>query len=478
MNILVVAAELSPYAGDTPAAESIASLVKALRQVGHAVTVALPRYPGFEAQGLLAACRLTPLLLANGSQVSVCDGQLASGAHLVLFDVPELFARAGVYGDASGDYPDNVHRFGLLSQAAAALVREFARRGHKPHVVHLHDWPAALAAAALAQDPDLEVATVLTIHDARRQGETDPQQLDDQGLALEPSIRELLLDGSRAIVLRAGVYCADALTTVSTRYAEQLRTEAYGGAVAAAIASCDKPVVGIENGIDYAVYNPATDPALVSHFTAADVSNKGRSKAALIRELGLDLDPERPLVIAIGSPTRNGGFDVLADAAAAVLKGDVTLVVAGNGDAAIAERLAALRPVHPETFAYLQRPHEATVRRLYAAADLAIAPARHEPCDPVPLLAQRYGAVPIARASGGTVDTVVDCDAALETGTGFLYDRDSGQALLGAVQRAVAAVRLPAWPRLRRRVMTKDLSWDRPARRYLAVYQQAIRARA
>jgi starch synthase len=478
MNVLLVAAELSPYAAQTPAADSVASLVKTLRQIGHAVTVALPHYPGFEQQGLLAARRLTPLSLPGGGEVSVYDGQLASGARLVLFDAPELFDRPGVYGDETGDYPDNARRFGLLSLGATALIGELGRQGQLPDVAHLHDWPAALVPVLLTQEPNLTVPTTFTVHDARRQGAAEAEQLAALGAELDSGTQQLLLEHGRINLLGCGVYFADALTTVSTQYAERLRGPAHGEALFRAIASCDKPVVGIENGIDYSIYNPATDPALISRYTAADVSNKGRCKTALIQQLGLELELERPLIAASGHLCEQAGFVSLADAAPALLKSDMTLIVAGDGDVGLKQRYQQLGSRFPATFGYIERPDAATLRRLVAAADLVIAPARHEPCDPLPLIAQRYGALPIARASGGTLDTVVDCDLALQTGSGFLYAEDSSHDLLGATQRGVAAYRSEGWSELRWRVMARDLSWDRPTRRYLLVYREAVRARA
>ncbi len=474
----MVSAELSPYARETPAADSVASLTKTLRQVGEDVTLALPRYPGFEAQGLLLARRLSPVVLEDGTEFSVFDGQLPSGARLVLFDAPESFQRSGIFGEEGKEYADNVKRMSLFAQATVTWLRERVREGQGFDVVHLHDFAAAPVAAALSADSGVPIPSVLTIHDVRRQGDFSARELAVVRPLSEPGLAECFKLGSRLNLLKAGIQCADMLTTVSATYAEQLRTEELAGALAKVIAERDPPVVGIENGIDFAAYNPATDSALASHYTAEDISNKGRCKTAVIRQAGLELETDRPLVTASGELTREHGFDLVADAAASLLKGYVSLVVAGIPGAGTKRKLAAARKHFPETFAAIESVDDALLRRLVAGADLVICADETQPFYSVPLIAQRYGALPVARAVGSARDTLVDCDAALETGTGFAFRERSGEALLAAVQRGLAAMRSPAWPALRRRVMRRDLGWDRPTRRYLQVYRQAAASRA
>jgi starch synthase len=478
MDILMVSAELSPYARETPAADSVASLTKTLRQVGHDVTLALPRYPGFEAQGLLVARRLSPLVLDDGAEFSVFDGQLPSGARLVLFDAADSFQRAGVFGEEGKEYSDNAKRMSLFARATVAWIRERLRDGQGFDVVHLHDFAGAPVAAALGADSDLPIPNVLTIHDVRRQGELSARDLAVVRPLSEPDLAECFKLGSRLNLLKAGIQCTDVLTTVSTTYAEQLRTEETAGALARVIAESDPPLIGIENGVDFSTYNPATDPALVSHYTAEDVANKERCKTALIRQAGLELETDRPLVTASGELTREHGFDLVADAAASLLRGYVTFVVAGTPGPGTKRKLAAARKHFPDTFALIESVDDTLARRLMAGADLVLCADETQPFYAVPLIAQRYGALPVARAVGSVRDTLVDCDAALETGTGFAFRERSGEALLAAVQRGLAALRSPAWPALRRRVMRRDLGWDRPTRRYLQVYRQAAASRA
>jgi starch synthase len=480
MEILFVTAELGPLAGVSDAAGAVASLAKALRQLGHEVTVAMPRYRETERAGLLLARRLTPLVLPGGGEVTVCDGQLASGVRLALFDAPALFDRPGIYGEDDKPYADNAKRFGLLSQAAVALVRQREAQGGAFDLLHLHDWPGALVPLVLRRAPGPDVPTVLTVHDVRQQGVFPLRELELLGLGRDADAEEGVKLGSRVNVLKGGLLSAGAVTTVSPAYAQEMQSQELSGPLAAVISEMGRPIVGIVNGIDYATCNPATDPLIVSRFHAEDCANKGLSKTALVRELGLELDPERPLAACIGSATRDGGLDLLAAALPTVLKNALTVVVALRRAAQgpLVDRLEAALGQCRERCALVREADEAMEHRILSAADLLVVPARHVPCGSLQLVGQRYGAVPVVSGSGGHLDTVIDCDAGLTTGTGFMFDELSASALAQAVERALVAMRSPAWARLRRRVMRLDLGWDRPARRYLQVYRQAIGARA
>lgn len=477
MDILVVAAELSPYVRETPAADAVAALCKALRQLGHEVTVALPRHPGFEAGGLLVARRLTPLLVGEGGEVTVFDAQLASGAKLVLLDAQGVFERPFVYGEGASENAENPRRFGLLARGVAALVAQRANTGRPFDLVHGHDWPGALLPFAL-RELEPRPPVVLTIHDGRRDGVFGAKELEALGIPRELNTPEGVKFGSKISVLKGGVAFADALTTVSPSYARELLDPEATGAVAEALRLASRDVLGISNGVDYALYNPATDPVLVSRYDAENPSNKGRSKTAALRELGLELVFERPLFLLTGPVTKERGFDVLAQALPALLKNDLALVIAGRGegDASLEERISAAAEESRDRLAWVPAVEPGQLRRLFAAADFAVIAPRHEPSGELQLIAQRYGALPIAHAVGGLQDTVIDADAALETGTGFLFEKLTQKSVLGVVQRALAAYTSPAFPRLVRRVMRLDLAWDRPARRYAQVYRQLLAA--
>ncbi|HTV17915.1 MAG TPA: glycogen/starch synthase, partial [Polyangiaceae bacterium] len=459
MEILMVAAELSPYARAGETADSVAALSRMLVQLGHEVTVALPRYPSFEEQGLLVARRLTPLRLATGESVTVFDGQLGSGVKIALFDGPEFFARPGVYGEGEEPYADNPQRFALLAQAAAALAVQRAGQGQAFDVAHLHDWPGALAAIALAQT-DVPLPKVLTLHDLSRDGSFPARELKNLGIAEALDNEAGVRLGGQVSVLKGGIQMADAVTTVSPTYARDLAGPEHGGLLSPVFEARGEELSGILPGLDYAVHNPTVDTALPSRFNAENAGNKGSCKTALVRRLGLDLDPDRPLLVMAGPLTKERGADLLVPILPRILEGDATVVVAGvgTGNGSIVRSLAAKGLTERDNYAYIEHAEVDEERRLLAAADLWLSPSRYDRSASLIRRAQRYGAAPIALARGAVCDTVVDCDAELETGTGFTYAEPTPEALLGAIQRGLAAFRHPAGARLTRRLLRLDLS--------------------
>jgi starch synthase len=466
MDVLMLAAELGPHARATPAADSIAALAKSIRQLGHTVTLALPRTPGFVGSGLLLARRLSPLVLEPGLEVTVLDGQLASGVSLVLFDSPEFQAERPIFGaPGSAEAEADASRFSLFARAAAALVRERREHGKSVDVVHAHDWPAA-PVAALLNGPGAP-PTILTLHELVEERTYDPARASLLGPLLEePKARV----GARISPLRLGLLAARTVTTVSAGYAQALMASHF----APLFGGLSEPLVGVLPGVDYSTFNPATDAALESRFDAEDASNKGRSKTALIRSLSLELDTERPLLVALVSGMDEEGRAVFGKGLGRLLELDLTLVVAGALDGPLSQKIERLRAAHPDTLGLVGAGEDAELRRRLAAADFSLTARADTPAPYYELVSERYGALPIAAASGGVPDAVVDLDAELETGTGFLYSPGSVDDLVGAVQRALSAYRNPAFTRVRKRVMRRDLGWDRPARRYVQIYRNAL----
>ena len=481
MEITFVTTELAPFVKVGGLADVSAPLPKALRSLGHAVTLVMPRFAELEQQGLLLARRLTPLRFALGDrsfEVTLFDGRLASQVDLVVVDAPGLFDRAGVYGERGEDYPDNALRFAVLSRAAAELVRQRASTGRPVDVVHCNDWPTALVPTYLqALAADTATRTVLTLHNVRHQGVFPKDTLPSLGLGWE----HFHVDGIEFYgginLLKQGIVTADAVTTVSPTYAREIQTPEHGAKLDGVLKARGDALAGIVNGVDYAVWNPATDPAIAARYDAEDFANKARCKGALQRELGLAIDAAAPLVACIGRLVQQKGADVAAAAVPKLLRGtDAQMVFVGEGEASLASAIEAQVARAPGRVAFARGGSEALAHRVFAGSDLVLVPSRYEPCGLVQMYGQRYGAIPVAHATGGLVDTIVDCDAKLETGSGFLFQELSPEAVLGAVERAIAARTLARWPGLIRRAMRLDRSWDRPARRYDQLYR-ALTAR-
>lgn len=480
MEIAFVTTELAPFVKVGGLADVSAALPKALRALGHSVTVILPRFPSLEAQGLLLARRLTPRRFVLGErelEATLFDGRLASQVDLVVVDVPGLFDRPGVYGERGEDYPDNALRFAAFSKATAELLGDRAAAGQPFDIVHCNDWPTAplptyLRGCAAEVRALAASRTVLTIHNVAHQGIFPREDLPATGLGWGAFHIDGVEFYGRLNLLKLGILTADAVTTVSSTYAVEIQTPEHGSGLDGVLRSRSESLVGITNGIDGAVWNPATDPALVARYDAENFSSKVRSKGALQKEIGLPVDIDVPLVAFVGRLVEQKGVDLLLGALPKLLRSSAAqVVVAGDGGSDVAAILDTAAARSGGRVCFVRAASEAVVHRIFAAADIVLVPSREEPCGLVQMYAQRYGAVPVAHATGGLIDTIVDCDAKLETGTGFLFDRPSPEALLGAIERALAARTLPRWPVFVRRLMRLDRGWDRPARRYEQVYR-------
>ena len=473
MEILFVTTELAPYVKVGGLADVSAALPKTLKALGHRVTIVMPRYAAFEEAGLLMARRLTPLRLTLGEQtheITVYDGRLSSQVELALLDAPGLFDRPGVYGEKGEDYPDNALRFAVLSRAAAELARQRAGDGAPFDVVHANDWPTALVAKYL-KDLGVKTPSVLTIHNVAHQGVFPKETLPTLGLSWEDfTVGGIEFYGS-VNLLKQGIISADVVTTVSPTYARQIQSPEEGNRLDGVLRAKGR-VLGIVNGVDYGVWNPATDSHLAARFDAEDTTNKARCKGALRKELGFPLEPDVPIVASVGRVVAQKGSDLVAEVVPRLVRGsDVQVVVAGSGDEGIMAKLNAAAQKSHGNAVYVGNASEPLVHRIFAAADIVLVPSRFEPCGLVQLYAQRYGALPVARATGGLVDTIVDCDAKLETGTGFLFDEPTADALYAATQRAISGYASPRWGALRRRVMRLDRGWERAARQYEQAYK-------
>lgn len=473
MEVLFVTTELAPYVKVGGLADVSAALPKTLKSLGHRVTVVMPRYPAFEESGLLMARRLTPLRITLGDEayeVTVYDGRLSSQVELALIDAPGLFDRKGVYGERGEDYADNAVRFALLSRAAAELARQRAGDGAPYDVVHANDWATALVPKYM-KDLGVLTPSVLTIHNVAHQGVFPKDTLPSIGLSkADFNVDGIEFYGSVSL-LKQGIVSADAVTTVSPTYAQEIQTEAHGHRLDGVLRAKGH-LIGIVNGVDYGVWNPATDSHLAARFDAEDATNKARCKGALRKELGFPLEPDAPVVASVGRVVAQKGSDLVAEVVPRLLRGsDAQVVIAGAGDELIMAKLEAAAQKSHGRAKYVGSASEALVHRIFAAADVVLVPSRFEPCGLVQLYAQRYGALPVARATGGLVDTVVDCDAKLETGTGFLFDEPTTDALYAAVQRALSAYGTTRWGALRRRVMRLDRGWERAARQYEQAYK-------
>ena len=447
MRVLFATPECTPLAKAGGLGDVSAALPPALRALGLEVDVLLPGY----AQVLRQIGDATEV--ARFSELGLDCRVLKNNQFLVL-DCAPLYQREGIYQDPGGqDWPDNALRFGLLSKVAARLAAGY-------DVVHCNDWPAALM-PVFSQKPSL-----LTVHNLAFQGNFERSWLARLGLPAESfSMHQLEFHG-RVSFLKGGLVHAGAINTVSPTYAREIQTGEFGCGLDGLLRERHAVLSGILNGIDTDAWNPASDPHLAQPYDSSCLDRKASNKRALQRRL--NLEPSDELLIGlVGRLTHQKGIDLVAAAAHELAALPAQLAVLGQGERSLEGALAAAAARHPGRIALATGFDEELAHLIEGGADVFLMPSRFEPCGLNQMYSQRYGTPPVARATGGLVDTIADGE------TGFLFERAESSALAAAVRRAAAVWREPArWREVQRAGMGRDFSWRAAARQYAQLYSR------
>ncbi|MDP3481756.1 MAG: glycogen synthase GlgA, partial [Sulfuricella sp.] len=372
---------------------------------------------------------------------------------------------------AGVDWPDNAQRFALLSRIGAILGSDSSPLSFRPDIVHCNDWQSALIPAFLHFMPGKKAATVMTIHNLAFQGIFPPHIVAEVGLPPASfSIEGVEYYGNFSF-LKAGLYYADHITTVSPTYAQEIQHEALGFGMQGLLARRSDRLTGIVNGIDTSDWNPATDPHLVQGYDAEQMAGKTANKLALQEKMGLKREPDIPLLGMISRITQQKGGDLLLEIAPQLLQENVQIVLLGTGETALENGFRNLAHAHPEKVGVTIGFNEGLSHLVEAGADLFLMPSRFEPCGLNQMYSQRYGTPPIVHATGGLVDTVVDGV------TGFVFEPMTAEGFFGCIQRALAAYHdKKAWGRIQRNGMERDSSWEKSAADYLALYKAVLSA--
>ena len=482
MRVLHVAAEVFPLVKTGGLADVTAALPPALARAGADVRLLLPGLPAI-AESVSQQKKVAEIGPAFGAaSVTLRLGRLpGSGVPAYVIDAPLLYRRGGgPYQDGDGlDWPDNLQRFALLSWTAAQLGGGALDPRWQPDVVHAHDWHAAPACAYMHAHPASNAAaTVFTVHNLAYQGVFPHGDFALLGLPARYMTPGGLEFHGEVSCMKAGLKFADRVTTVSPTYAREIATPEFGAGLDGVIRGRGANVCGILNGVDRAVWSPATDAALPVRYDADRLDGKAACKAALQLEMGLAPDPTAPLVAVLSRLTSQKGLDLVLAALPAALAHGVQWAVVGTGEPALEAAFREAERAHPGRVAVRIAYDEVLAHRLIAGADAIAMPSRFEPCGLTQLYGLAYGTLPVVRRVGGLADTVVDASPAhLAEGlaTGFQFDLASSQALEVGLERMVALYRRPdAWRRTMRHAMAQDFSWDHAAEQYLALYGEAL----
>ncbi|WGS53157.1 glycogen synthase GlgA [Paraburkholderia sp. D15] len=500
LNVLLVASEAVPLAKSGGLGDMVSAYAAALRDAGVDVSILMPAYP----DALERALELTPIARMTGLPGG--DARLLrarmpdSGVTVLLLQMDHLFAREGLYRDPQGrDYLDNLTRFASLAAAATRIARG-VRNLKRPDIVHAHDWHAGLTPLYMRL-AGVAAKSVFTIHNLAFQGNHPlamggwigvPSDLLVPALTDERSIE---FYGTLSM-MKAGIVHADRVSTVSRRYAREILTPRFGHGMEGVLQAQSNKLSGIVNGIDTAVWNPATDPHIARNYSAADTAGKQACKRELQQAFGLARDPFAPLV-AIGSRlTEQKLADVVARALPVLLERHPRLqfAILGQGEPALEQALRDLAAAWPGRVGVQIGYDERRAHMLHAGADMLLHGSRFEPCGLTQLYAMRYGTIPVASRVGGLADTIVDYlpsevfdprdmqdvrEMRGEDGaTGFLFDGERVADVVHALGRALAAFLQPAsWHALQRNAMSRDFGWEASSANYLELYAELVEAR-
>lgn len=453
MDIAFITPEITPYSRATELGDVCAALPKALRGTAHRVTVISPLWSDIDPAGRALARRLTAIetqLLIDAPPAAhvVFDGRTTGGVDLVFLAQSERFG--SVTSAAFATLSPRERMLAALDFSIAA-VELLCQRDPKPEIVHAHGYFAA-AALAIAREKLPGAATVLSVHDLAERGSLEPSML--AGVRLPDAVAEAA--GARPSLLRAGIRAAQRVIASSTADARALVAEQP---------ELDGKLLAIPHGADSARINPASDALIASRYDAVELSGKQRCKDALQYAAGLPVRADAPVFLVAGDVSDGA---LLAGVLTGVLRNDVQVVVFG-ASAAAAGALGELCAQYGERIKLLEATDERTLHGAIAGADFTLIPGRSVVLGDLHLWALRYGALPVTTHDDRTADTLVDCDAALESGNAFLA---APSELVAAAQRATAAfANGSAFEKLRRRVMRSDVSWERAARRYEHAYK-------
>lgn len=483
LKILFLAAEMVPFAKTGGLADVIGALPHALRALGHDVRVALPRYRRVDAERF----GLTPLLphfsvsfytfsldAAMRQCLLAAEGRTDDALPVYFIENDPFFDRDGL-----SMYDDDADRYIFFCRAALEGVRAL---GWCPDVIHCHDWQTAIVPnwlTTIFQSDQFfaRTASVYTIHNLAYQGAFGQRVLEIAGVAEETYVMTSARPGGDDMVrlMARGIQHADVVTTVSPTYAREILTPEYGEGMETLLAQRAARLFGVLNGIDVQRYNPAADPYIAAQFDTDHLDGRIACKAALQRAFGLPERPQTPVIGAISRLTDQKGFDLLDAVIQPLLRDhDLQLVILGTGHQRYHERLSALRAHYPERLATAFTFNATLAHQIYAGADVFLMPSRFEPCGMGQLIALRYGAIPLVRATGGLADTVADCGDGT-CGDGFVFSEYTPEALLATIQRALGIYAdAPLWRGVMRRAMAMDWSWAASARAYVELYETAL----
>ena len=472
-RVLSVASECVPLLKTGGLADVAGALPKALAGQGWDMRVLMPAYPGLLARlGDGTAVWADPALFGGAARIMA---GVVDGTRMLLLEAPHLYDRpGGPYSGPGGDFPDNPERFAALCWAAAVICRQGLGDGWRPGILHGHDWQGGLAPAYLKFGGATDVKSVLTVHNIAFQGMAPAMRIGSLRLPPWEFHAGSLEYYGQISSLKAGLVTADAITTVSPTYAQELMRPEFGMGLQGVIAARAAQVHGILNGVDTDVWNPEAEAL---PYSARSLKHKAVARAALLAEFGLGAVPG-PLAIIVSRLTGQKGIDLVPAVLPDFIAAGGGLVVLGSGAPELEAAMWAAAATYPGRIGVRLGYDEALSHRMFAGGDSVLVPSRFEPCGLTQMYGLRYGTLPVVAATGGLADTVITANpAALQAGvaTGISFHPTDALAFGQALRQLCDLHAQPrVWAALQARAMRQDVSWAASSAAYAALYESLL----
>ncbi|SDA77226.1 glycogen synthase GlgA [Sinorhizobium sp. NFACC03] len=473
MNVLSVASEVYPLIKTGGLADVVGALPAALVPHGVKTRTLVPGYPAV-LQKLKKKKKVGSFANLFGNPATILAAEV-DGLDLLVLDQAALYARdGGPYVDATGrDYVDNFRRFAALSLAAAEIAGGDVVSGWKPDIVHAHDWQTALTPVYMHFGSAAATPTVMTIHNIAFQGQFGASVFPELALPPEAFSMQFVEYYGDVGFLKGGLQTANAVTTVSPSYAQEILTPEFGMGLEGLLKSRVADLSGIVNGIDADIWDPQTDPHIAQHFSATTLKQRAGNRRALEERFGLEKG-NGPIFCVVSRLTWQKGMDLVAEVADEIVAMDGKLVVLGSGDAALEGALLAAASRHRGHIGMVTGYNEPLSHLMQAGSDAILIPSRFEPCGLTQLYGLRYGCVPVVARTGGLADTIIDANEAglaAKVATGFQFTPVNADGLRLAIRRVLRAYSEPkVWAKIQTQGMKSDVSWATSADRYVSLY--------
>lgn len=489
LNILFVSSEVDPFAKTGGLADVSGALPQTVKSMEHEIRIMMPKYGCINERKskLHEMIRLKDFVVPVGTKnypASVKSSFIINNltkVQVYFLDNHDLFGRTGLYvhPETKKDYEDNDERFIFFSRGVLEVLKKL---GWAPDIIHCNDWQTGLIPTYLKTlyKDDLfykDTRTVFTVHNMAYQG-TFPKSMFPKTLLPHSLLSESGVEAFGKInLMKAGLVHADAITTVSEKYAAEIQgSDEYGCGLQDIVRARKADVSGIVNGIDYTVWDPSVDSLIPHKYDARTLDAKEENKRFLLAKMGLPFKPGTPLIGIISRLADQKGFDLIGEVLPDIMGLGVQMVILGTGEPRYHELFEKAQKSHPDQIGVALTFDNPLAHLIEAGSDMFLMPSRYEPCGLNQLYSLRYGTIPVVRATGGLDDTIDDYDPASRTGTGFKFTNYNSGEMLGALRKAVHLYNdQPAWRKLMKTGMAKDFSWETSAAKYVQLYRSLVK---